>query len=84
MTKHRELIKPRRKMDTAQVLAVRQDSPCNTDKRRQTFVPTDAAAGSPEKIEVLRWRMECGLPLWHDEDRHDYTGLTGAVHPRKT
>jgi hypothetical protein len=27
------------------------------------FEPTDAPAGSPEKIEVLRKRLELGLPL---------------------
>ncbi|GIW90496.1 MAG: hypothetical protein KatS3mg109_0928 [Pirellulaceae bacterium] len=46
------------------------------------FVPTDAPAGSPEKIEVLRRRVELGLPLWHKDDRKDYTGLTGAIRPR--
>jgi hypothetical protein len=47
------------------------------------FSPTDAPAGSPEKIEVLRRRIELGLPLWHEEDRFDYSGLTGAVRPRE-
>ena len=47
------------------------------------FLPTDAPAGSPEKIDVLRKRVELGLPLWHDNDRMDYTGLTGAVRPRE-
>jgi hypothetical protein len=47
------------------------------------FSPTDAPAGSPEKIDVLRKRVELGLPLWHDYDRMDYTGLTGAVRPRE-
>jgi hypothetical protein len=47
------------------------------------FEPTDAPAGSPEKIEVLRRRVELGLPLWHAYDRYDYAGLTGAVRPRE-
>ena len=47
------------------------------------FSPTDAPAGSPEKIEVLRNRVELGLPLCHDGDRVDYSGLTGAVRPRE-
>ena len=46
------------------------------------FQPTDAPAGSPAKIAELRRRVELGLPLWHDEDRRDYSGLTGAVRPR--
>jgi hypothetical protein len=46
------------------------------------FVPTDAPAGSKEKIETLARRIEMGMPLWHPEDRHDYSGLTGVVRPR--
>ena len=48
----------------------------------QDFVPTDAPAGSDEKISELRSRVERGVPLWHAEDRVDYSGLTGAVRPR--
>ena len=47
-----------------------------------SFMPTDAPAGSDEKIAELRRRVELGVPLWHDEDRVDYSGLTGAVRPR--
>jgi hypothetical protein len=32
---------------------------------------------------VLAKRIEEGLPLWHPEDRRDYSGLTGAVRPRE-
>ncbi len=46
-------------------------------------MPTDAPAGSPEKIEILRRRVELGQPLWHDDDRVDYSGLTGAIRPRE-
>lgn len=46
------------------------------------FEATDAPAGSPEKIEILRKRIELGLPLFHEEDRYDYNGLTGAIRPR--
>lgn len=35
------------------------------------FQPTDAPAGSREKIEVLRQRAERGWPLWHELDRTD-------------
>jgi hypothetical protein len=48
-----------------------------------TFSSTDAAAGSPEKIDILRARVEQGQPLWHEEDRCDYSGLTGAIRPRE-
>lgn len=47
------------------------------------FEATDSPAGSDEKIEDLRRRVELGQPLWHTEDRMDYTGLTGAVRPRE-
>ncbi len=47
------------------------------------FQPTDAPAGSDEKIEALRQRVLSGMPLWHNEDRQDYSGLTGAVRPRE-
>jgi len=48
------------------------------------FDCTDAPAGSPEKIEILRKRLELGLPLWHEDDRYDYNGLTGAIRPRES
>ncbi|MEZ6093223.1 MAG: hypothetical protein R3C03_03145 [Pirellulaceae bacterium] len=47
------------------------------------FCATDAPAGSDAKIEILRQRVELGQPLWHDSDRADYSGLTGAVRPRE-
>ena len=47
------------------------------------FAPTEAPAGSPEKLEVMAERIAMGLPLWHPEDRSDYSGLTGAVRPRE-
>lgn len=47
------------------------------------FEATDAPAGSQAKIDELRKRVELGMPLWHEEDRHDYSGLTGAVRPRE-
>lgn len=47
------------------------------------FAPTDAPAGSDEKIEALRRRVLGGMPMWHEEDRQDYSGLTGAVRPRE-
>ena len=46
------------------------------------FVATDAPAGSRDKLNILAQRIEMGLPLWHPEDRPDYSGLTGAVRPR--
>ena len=47
------------------------------------FVSTSAPAGSQAKIEILRSRVEQGVPLWHEDDRSDYSGLTGAVRPRE-
>ena len=47
------------------------------------FEPTSAPAGSQLKIETMRSRVENGLPLWHEDDRVDYSGLTGAIRPRE-
>lgn len=49
----------------------------------EEFDATDAPAGSAAKLSALARRVEEGLPLWHPEDRHDYSGLTGAVRPRE-
>ncbi|HEX7446766.1 MAG TPA: hypothetical protein VF306_04430 [Pirellulales bacterium] len=49
----------------------------------EEFVPTDAPAGSQAKLEALARRIEQGVPLWHPDDRPDYSGLTGAVRPRE-
>ncbi len=46
------------------------------------FSPTNAPPGSEDKIKLLCRRVEQGQPLWHTEDRCDYSGLTGAVRPR--
>ena len=46
------------------------------------FVSTEAPAGSRQKINMLAERVQQGLPLWHLNDRSDYSGLTGAVKPR--
>jgi len=46
------------------------------------FVPTQAPAGSRDKLTVLAERVRLGMPLWHEDDRADYSGLTGAVRPR--
>ncbi len=48
----------------------------------EAFVGTDAPAGSRAKLDVLAERVRQGCPLWHAEDRGDYSGLTGAVRPR--
>lgn len=49
----------------------------------EDFKSTSAPAGSPDKLDVLAQRVALGLPLWHPEDRNDYSGLTGAVRPRE-
>jgi hypothetical protein len=54
-------------------------APVETDE----FIPTDAPAGSRAKIDEMAQRIQMGLPLWHPEDRADYSGLTGAIRPRE-
>ena len=51
-------------------------------KRDEAFKATQAPAGTREKLEVLADRVRRGEPLWHDDDRADYSGLTGAIRPR--
>ena len=53
-------------------------APLETDD----FSSTRAPAGSRAKLDVLAERVRQGLPLWHDSDRPDYSGLTGVVPPR--
>lgn len=50
--------------------------------KTQQFSGTQAPAGSRAKLKVLAERVRRGEPLWHEEDRSDYSGLTGAVRPR--
>jgi len=59
------------------------------------FTPTEASPGSMEKIEVLRTRVQFGLPLWHPEDnpicsvanrctsRSDYAGRMVKQFPKR-
>ncbi len=49
----------------------------------EEFDPTDAPAGSAAKLSEMARRVQQGLPLWHPNDRSDYSGLTGAVRPRE-
>jgi hypothetical protein len=49
----------------------------------EEYGATEAPAGSREKLDVLAERIMRGVPLWHPDDRHDYSGLTGAVRPRE-
>jgi len=51
-------------------------------KSNDAFKATQAPAGTREKLEVLADRVRRGEPLWHDDDRGDYSGLTGAIRPR--
>lgn len=51
--------------------------------RSNHFEKTEAPAGSREKLDILAARVMRGEPLWHPEDRADYSGLTGAVRPRE-
>lgn len=36
------------------------------------YSPTPALPGSEEKITVLAYRAQRGLPLWHSSDRRTY------------
>jgi hypothetical protein len=51
-------------------------------KSDDLFKATQAPAGTREKLEVMAERVRRGEPLWHEDDRADYSGLTGAIRPR--
>jgi hypothetical protein len=55
-----------------------------TEEACEQFLPTSAPAGSEEKVEVLKLRVMMGLPLWHDDDRVDYAGITSTTAPKRT
>jgi hypothetical protein len=42
--------------------------------------PTGAVPGSFEKIKILAERAAINAPLFHSQDRVDYSGLTEEVH----
>ena len=46
------------------------------------FAATDAAPGSVDKVAILAYRVEMGLPLWHPEDRKGYEGVNNYVEPK--
>ena len=46
-------------------------------KPDKLFFPTMYSPGSNEKVEVLRQRVELGLPLWHENDEKVCT-VTGV------
>jgi hypothetical protein len=52
------------------------DHPMDRDVAETLFQATDAAPGSPEKIEVMRRRCGLGQPLFHENDRADYNGYS--------
>ena len=47
-------------------------------------VPPEPCLLPPASLSLLRRRIELGLPLWHEDDRFDYNGLTGAIRPRES
>jgi hypothetical protein len=48
------------------------------------FTPTQLPPGTPEKIELLRQRATHGLPLFHADDKKDYTGMIGGIVTTRT
>ena len=64
------------------ILECGHDEDFNPSETSEEFRRTDAPAGSKAKIDMLSERVLRGLPLWHPEDRSDYSGLTGSLRPR--
>jgi len=65
------------------ILKYGHDEDFSPNDEAEEFDATNAPAGSQAKIDELRARVELGMPLWHGKDRHDYSGLTGAIRPRE-
>lgn len=61
-------------------------------KPSKLFFPTMYGPGSEQKIEVMRQRVELGLPLWHPQDEQvcDVVGVgegkksQQCIHGRRT
>ena len=51
------------------------------DPNRDEFRSTEAAPGSMEKLDELKFRLDNGLPLWHSDDRSDYEKLNARDLP---
>ena len=49
-----------------------RDDKFETSTNHSNFFPTAALPGSDEKVEVLKRRVNRGLPLWHDQDRRSF------------
>lgn len=43
-----------------------------TEIPQEQYDPTPALPGSDEKITVLAYRAQRGLPLWHNSDRRTF------------
>lgn len=50
---------------------------------RESWQPTDAVAGTSQKVEILRHRVELGVPLFHPNDNQECVCLS-SVYQTKT
>jgi hypothetical protein len=71
--------KPPKKSSIFQWLGVVGNDESYEPKNLDGFVASDAPPGSPEKVELLKQRVERGQPLWHHDDRIDYAGMNGSM-----
>lgn len=46
--------------------------------------PTNAVAGTTQKVEVLRSRVELGVPLFHPNDNQECLACTSSLHAKDT
>lgn len=76
---HEQFVREQRRQTTSQsvervrnvfeaILKYGHDEDFEPEAPDDVFAPTEALPGTPEKIDVLRRRVELGLPLWHSED----------------
>jgi hypothetical protein len=50
---------------------------------RENWQPTDAVAGTSQKVDILRHRVELGVPLFHPHDNPECVCLSN-VYQTKT
>ena len=66
---HESLLPNRKGESIFQYMAKRNGSDAGfVPKTTAGFEPTDALPGSEEKIEILKKRVQEGMPLWHKDD----------------
>lgn len=63
------------------ILKVGHDEDFKTQVR-ESWQPTDAVAGTSQKVDILRQRVELGVPLFHPNDNQECVCLSIAYQTK--